>query len=533
MLTRLMSAITAPFRRSTPFEQFLKLRVAGSPNTVAKIAVNERTALQFVAVQACIGCISETKGSLPYKVYETAKSGKKSITTMHPVAQLLTTEPHTDFTPQSWSQTRTTDKLTGGNSYTEIVLDGDGIPFSLIPRHWSLVTPFRDRNGNLMYRLEGENGGPVRILDRSQMLHVPYGAGIVGTSPIRMHAEAIAIGLAQDRFVGSYFGNSARPSVALTVPGILGDDAYKRLKEDIEENYSRDKAHRPILVEGGGTVTALAIPFEDAMLLSLELTEERVCRIYRLPPHMIGLLRRATFSNIEAQDLSFEKHTMRPHCIADEQELKRKLFSRSEWGRFEIKHNLDALLRADIKTRYEAYKTGIMSGFLTQNEVRALEDRDAVEGGDVLLRPEAIFGKSGGVSKRLAQRLERLIGLVRRGSPDPAETPDRRSPDPRLIALTEQTLRGLIGREITHADRAAAKPHEYRQAITALYEKHRDTVAEKLDAFDGRPVLARIEQHRDALLALDGSAALAHDVRALTASWSDEASDLANKLCST
>lgn len=371
--------------------------------TASKVTVNERTALSLAAFFSCVRVIAETKASLPLQVFEYSKDGKRRVqkhdarVMQHDVAGLLAYEPNPDQTPMVWNEYRAAQCLCSGNSYTEIVLDQRGRATALIPREWSAVEPFRGEAGELLYRVR-DSGGETRVLDRSQMLHVPaMGNGVIGWSPVRMHAETIGIALGADRFAATYFGNGVKPSIVLSTSGSMDPLTKKQLEEDLDRRYTGDSAHRAIIAEGGLTVTPLSIPMDEAQFLESRVFEtQEIARIFRVPPHMIGELSRATFSNVEAQDLSFEKHTMRPWLVRDEQELNRKLFPRSEWGRFYVKHNVDALLRADIKTRYEAYKTAILAGFMTQNEVRDLEDRDPVEGGDRLLLPEAIFGKSGG-----------------------------------------------------------------------------------------------------------------------------------------
>ncbi|WP_010586406.1 phage portal protein [Schlesneria paludicola] len=522
MLNRLRSFAAnsfASFARGMGYtESIMAARVPGVPNTQSRVAVNEQTALRYAAVYACIRCISETKGSLPMEVIETSKSGKETVTKLHPVAQLLQYEPYEDMTPMVWSETRQADVLTGGNGYCEIVFDNDGMPIGLIPRHWSLVTPRRDANGRLVYDVRQSAGSSsIRTLDRSQMLHVPgFGNGILGWSPIRLLAESIGIGLAQDKFAAAYFGNSAKPSLVLQSPGALSDEVFGRLKAEIDTQYSGDNAHKAMLLEGV-EAKPLLIPANEAQLLeSREFQEEVICRIFRLPPHMIGLLRRATFSNIEAQDLSYEKHTMRPWLIRDEQEMNRKLFLRKERGRFHIRHNVDDLLRADIKTRYDAYKTAILGGFKTRNEVRATEHLPSMPGCDELLLPEAIFGKSKGKQN---------------SGDDQKSARTRRKTDPRLKALMCQTVAGLIAREATHAERAASKPEQFREAVNSLYAKHVELLSEKLSCVkDTQPALRSAKAHRDELLALAGSPALAADVASLTATWSTETESIAKAL---
>src|SRR5579871_4193808 len=99
MIFRIRDYVDGLVKRTMGYtQQLLQARIPGVPNTMARIPVNEQTALRYSAVYACIRCISETKGSLPYEVLDrNPKTGKESVTTQHPVAQLLAYEPHNDM----------------------------------------------------------------------------------------------------------------------------------------------------------------------------------------------------------------------------------------------------------------------------------------------------------------------------------------------------------------------------------------------------------------------------------------------------
>ena len=69
-----------------------------------------------------------------------------------------------------------------------------------------------------------------------------------------------------------------------------------------------------------------------------------------------------------------------------EQELVYKLFLNSEiLDGLYLKFNVDSILRADIKTRYESYTNAIQNGFKTINDVRELEEDEPLEGGDIAI----------------------------------------------------------------------------------------------------------------------------------------------------
>ena len=84
------------------------------------------------------------------------------------------------------------------------------------------------------------------------------------------------------------------------------------------------------------------LPPEDSQFLETkQFSVTEICRIFRVPPHMIGDLERATFSNIESQNISFAVHTIRPWLVRIEQAVNRALISENEKGRFYVQFNID------------------------------------------------------------------------------------------------------------------------------------------------------------------------------------------------
>ncbi len=135
--------------------------------------------------------------------------------------------------------------------------------------------------------------------------------------------------------------------------------------------------------------TPLSMPNNEAQFLEtrrFQVTE--ICRIFRVPPHMIGDLERATFSNIEIQNISFAVHTIRPWLVRIEQAVNRALIPQNEKGRFYVQFNIDGLMRGDYKSRMEGYAIARQNGWMSANDIRALENLNPIseeEGGDAYL----------------------------------------------------------------------------------------------------------------------------------------------------
>jgi HK97 family phage portal protein len=475
-----------------PRDPILKGIFGGGTETRAKVDVTVSSAHKLAAVYACIRTISETKAALPLHVFQTTKGGTTQRIRSHPVAEMFHNfGPNKTQTPMVFAETRQQHALSWGNSYAELLFGGSDIQSIRLIDPWRVTIEFRD--GEQWYKVSQDSGGD-RWLDISQVLHIPaYGNGTLGWSPIELHAETIGTGLAMVRYGGAFFGNSARASVVVEFPGKLGDKAYDRLKKEVTENLTGDNAHKPFLAEGGMKLHPISIPNNEAQYIEAsELNGEDICRIYRVPPHIVGYLRRATFDNITAQDQSFEKHTMQPWLVRDEQEIRKKLFTPAERaaGMF-VKHNVDALLRSDIETRYKSYQVAIQGGWMNFDEARALEDLNPLPDGQgqtyiIPMNMQALedIKKPKGIMP--TQSRDDTLALFRGCStPGPTtttgctDTADDES-QTQVRALLLESLTGLVGREIECARAAAKNPGKFYGWIGSFYHDHAKLMASRL-----------------------------------------------------
>jgi HK97 family phage portal protein len=142
------------------------------------------------------------------------------------------------------------------------------------------------------------------------------------------------------------------------------------------------------ILEEGMEVTPLGIPPEEAQFLEtrkFQVTE--IARAFGVPPHLIGDMERATFSNIEHQTMEFLQFSLGPYLRQIEQVIHATLMTKSERAVYFVEHVRDSILQADTMTRYQAHALGRQWGWLSVNDIRALENMNPVEGGDEYLVP--------------------------------------------------------------------------------------------------------------------------------------------------
>jgi len=376
-------------RRAMTYSELYDLMAVNTP-TYAGPAVTEENAMRSSAVYACIRIISESIAALPLVLYK--QSGRdKSKANSHPLYPVLHNLANPDMTALEWRELMISHCLLCGNGYSEKEIDNAGKIRALWPlRPDKMEDMQRGANGQLyyLYRMPDQT---QRAIPSYRIHHLKgLGNGLMGYSPIMQAAkQAIGLSLAAEEYGARFYSNGARPGLIFRHPGKLTDQAAKRLKESFAaEHQGLSNAHRTKILEEGMDVTTIGIANNEAQFLEtrkFQVTE--IARIYRVPPHMLADLDRATFSNIEQQSINFVMYTLMPWLVRHEQAIYRDLLTESERRTMFAKYNVEGMLRGDTLSRYQSYQVAVNNTILTPNEIRELEDRNPIEGGDVLFTP--------------------------------------------------------------------------------------------------------------------------------------------------
>ena len=346
------------------------------------ISVNETSALKYSALYACVRLISESVASLPLHTYQRSENVNERLRE-HPISRLLSVSPNKQITSYSFREVLMGHVLTWGNAYAEIVRDASGMAVELRP-----ITPDRvrvtvDEDGTIRYVVDEQI-----TLASDDMFHLAGLGfdGVVGYSPITLAKDCIGLGLAAERFGASFFSNGARLGGILQHPAKLSQEAADRLRESWGNAYGGSgNTGKTAILEEGMNFTQLGIPPDDAQFLETRKVQvDDIARWYGVPPHMVGSMESATFSNIEHQQIEYVTHTLRSWLVRWEQELQRKIYMDDTiFPQFIV----DGLLRGDTKTRYESYRVARETGWLSVNEIRGLENLNPIDGGDQFIQP--------------------------------------------------------------------------------------------------------------------------------------------------
>lgn len=366
----------------------------GGGITKAGTDVNETSALNYIAVAACVRLIADNIGALPIQLYRRTGERKKEKAVTHYIYPLIHRNPNTEMSAFRWKNTCQGHLCTWGNSYSYIDRDLGNRVKRLIPLQPDRMVQIERKNNELIYRYKLSNG-EERKISPNEMLHVPgWGYdGIIGYSPITLAREAIGLGLATEEFGSRFFGNGAHTSGVIKHPGRFKDQAaIDRFKKNWNEAYSGlSESHKTAILEEGMEYQAMSVPPEDAQFLETrKFQKSEIATFYRVPPHMIGDTEKSTSwgTGIEQQTIGFIQYTLMPWFILWEQELARQLLTSAEQEEYYFKFNVDALLRGDAKVRAEAFAIGKLNGWYSTNDIREMLDMNEIgPAGDVYREP--------------------------------------------------------------------------------------------------------------------------------------------------
>lgn len=382
-----MSIIQRLFARKTTSDQILRAVLAGQASASGAF-VSADSAMRVAAVNAAVSVIAKTIASLPLHVYERRADGGKARASTHPLYELLHSAPNAWQTSFEFRSMMQWHLCLRGNAFALIVWADRDRVLELIPLNPDRMKVSQAEDMTLVYEYQREDGRRVPF-QADEILHLRglTSDGILGRSVLSDARDVIGIAQATQEYAGRLFKNDATPGMVIKSPKPLGKDAATRLRDSWNDAFAgSSNARKTAVLEDGLTVERLSMTADDAQFLETrKLTRSEIAGLFGVPGHLIGDLERATFSNIEHQGIEFATHCIRPWAVNWEQAISRALLTAPR--KYFAEFNLDALTRGDLKSRYDAYAVGRNWGWLSANDIRALENMNPVSGGDAYLQP--------------------------------------------------------------------------------------------------------------------------------------------------
>lgn len=352
--------------------------------TASPVEVNEDSAMQLSAVWACVRLLSETVASLPVNVYR--KTGKgRELAPDHWLSLLMDRKPNRYQTKVEFFETLMLNLALHGNAYAKITKVGGQIR-SLLPLMASQIETKLLPDGSVVHLYHAD--GNVDVLSAESVWHVKlYGNGIVGKSPLAFGRNMFGIAQAAEQSVSKIYANGGKPSGVLSFDRLL----TKEQRASVRENFATlttGTDDRLLVIEQGMKFDAVSMSPQDIELLASRKHQiDEIARWFGVPSILINQNEGSTTLGSSTAEIisGFYKLNLRPYLERIEASVKTWLFTPDEANQYEFEFDFEGLLRSDLKSRLEGYRTAVAGTILTPNEVRRIEGWPRVEGGDVLL----------------------------------------------------------------------------------------------------------------------------------------------------
>jgi HK97 family phage portal protein len=368
------------------FPQPLLYAALGGYASNTGVPVTPLTALQAAAVYGCVKCISDDIAGLDIIVRKRLANGNGwKIDTDHPLNELFA-NPNRWQTPFEFWSYIVSSLCFRGNSFAVIERDMDGRPVELVPIAPDRVTVRLTDDGTLWYRCNSRHIGYGIMVPPDDMLHLKNISldSYLGVSPIAIAQDVIGLALATQQHGAVLFRQGGQIGGTINHPGKLSKEAGDRMAASWKDTHSGvQNAHKVAILEEGAKFEKVGMTNEDAQFLATRQFQTlEICRLFKVPPHKIGELTRATFSNIEQQQQQYIDDALQPIAKRIRDAAHAQLLFDDERDTYQVSHSFESMLRGDQKTRFESYQIGLLNGFLSRNEVRQRENMNPVEGGD-------------------------------------------------------------------------------------------------------------------------------------------------------
>jgi HK97 family phage portal protein len=383
---------------ANPSDDFLESLIG--VKTAAGKPVTRYTATRIVSFMSGIKMLAQDLAKMPLILRETQTVNGRQRTVpaindpLYPILKDVPNDWHTSYEMRFFLWTQL---LMEGNAFAQKLTNQAGEVIGLIPLNswgmrleWDLSNP-KNPTPRWCYAY----GNAVREFKSEELWRVSNmnieGNGITGTATIALAKEALSVIMAAEELAGRNFLNGLGVGGFISFPpeAEINPEQAQKVYDELKKNFSGSKnAGKLAMIPYGAKFEKMTFNAQESQLLeSRKWNEEEVIRLLGGAPLLVKMglgAQNSTYASSSAFLDEYFNTCLLPHTTAIEQSITRDLIPKAKRNKLYAKHNADIILRGSPKERAETNAMLINSFQMTPNEARAIEDRDAVEGGDFL-----------------------------------------------------------------------------------------------------------------------------------------------------
>ncbi len=351
----------------------------------AGVQLNQQNATSIGALYAAVKLYADTVASLPVGAFIRDGGVRRPVTRPRWMDNPIPANPN--YTGFQFRHAVTSSLLLDGNAFILFLTDrlGDVVETRVLsPQSVEIKS---DEMGAPIYIVS--NGTTSFSVGPDQMVHIPLFATAGnqrGMSPVEHHRTTLGLASATQLYAAKFYENGAAPAAVIKVPGELTQDVADSLRASFDRRHaSVQNMHKIAVLTGGADFQQMSAKISDMQLVeTMHWGVESIARIYGVPLQLLQYPEATSHAQSEVLMQSWLRVGLGPMVTRIEAGLQRLIVGETTFVRL----NIDGLLRPMTKERYDAYAVALNNGFLSLDEVRALEDRPPLpEGGDEFWKP--------------------------------------------------------------------------------------------------------------------------------------------------
>lgn len=342
-------------------------------------------AMQISTVWNCIERRAMVVASLPFFAYERLSNGQKDLARLSRLYTILHDSPNERMTPLEFWRAMMMNHDLRGNAYARLERDQrtqEVLAMWPMPADQVEAAVLDDGTMVYAYRL----GDDVAVLSQANVLHLKnLGNGTTGLAKLEYMRATMAESANAQAAASRMFSSGGKPTGVLMVDNVLTAEQRTKVKESFAGMASGNTS-RLYVLEANMKYQAISMSPEDQQLLETRrFTVEEICRWFDVPPVLAHHSNVTTWgSAVDTIVDGWHKLSVRPMLVNIEQAVTKRVMTPAQRARMTCEFNFDALLRGNIKDRFEVYAKGTQNGIITRNEARQLENLPPMSGGDQL-----------------------------------------------------------------------------------------------------------------------------------------------------
>jgi HK97 family phage portal protein len=338
------------------------------PPRSATSGVTTNDALSLASVYRSVSIIATAMKQLGIHVYR-----DDAEVTPTP---LVIRQPDIKMTREVWMEQTINSMALSGNAYWLIGRNGRGETVNLeVLNPFEMMIQTDDYGNALYYFYRGTLKYELNQIQHLAMMRVP--GNVYGLGPIQAAQKELLNARDTRDYASVWFTDSGIPNGVLKSDQMLSPDQAAAAKE--AWNLTAGAKNGVAVLGNGLNYQPMYLNPRDSMFIESQAWNvQQVARLFGIPANMLMASvdgNSMTYTNMEQEQMAFVRYTLSQYIVEIESALSH-LMTRGTM----VKINVDSLLRSDTLTRYQAHKLAIESGWMTVDEVRAIEDMPTIEG---------------------------------------------------------------------------------------------------------------------------------------------------------